>query len=125
MRHSLALALAALFALPACKEEVSNAAPDNTAVNERDRDGTNPTPLDQKNNETDVRITQDIRKAVMDNKELSVNAHNAKVISMNGVVTLRGPVETTAERDTIEDIATAVAGVVRVDNQLEVKAQKP
>lgn len=125
MRLSIALALAALFALPACNKEVSNAAPDNTARNERDRDGTKPTPIDQKNNETDLRIVRDIRKALVDNDQLSVNAHNAKVISMDSVVTLRGPVDSSAERTNVEDIARGVAGVLRVDNQLEVKATKP
>jgi osmotically-inducible protein OsmY len=122
MRHLTVLALAALFALPACKDEVSGAAPDNTARNERDRDGANPTPLDQKNNENDLRIARDIRKALLEDDQLSLNAHNAKVISSDGVVTLRGPVESSAERSTVEGIAKAAAGVTRVDNQLEVKA---
>jgi hyperosmotically inducible periplasmic protein len=120
MRHLTVLALAALFALPACKDEVAGAEPDNTARNERDREGNNPTPLDQKNNENDLRIAQEIRKALVDNDQLSLNAHNVKVISVNGLVTLRGPVQSNAERDTVEVIATAVAGVTRVDNQLEV-----
>ena len=122
MRHLTVLAFAALFALSACKDEVSGAAPDNTARNERDRAGANSTPFDQKNGENDVRIARDIRKALLDDDQLSLNAHNAKVISSNGVVTLRGPVESSAERSTVEGIAKAVAGVTRVDNQLEVKA---
>src|SRR5688572_16893526 len=122
MRYLTVLALAALFALPACKDEVAGAAPDNTARNERDRDGANPTPIDQKNNENDLRIVQEIRKALVDDDQLSLDAHNAKVISVNGVVTLRGPVESDAERDAVAATATAVAGVTRVDNQLEVEA---
>jgi len=119
MRHSLALALGAALALSACNKDSSAA--DNTGRNAADQKTNAATPMDQKNNETDARITQDIRKALIDKSELSVNAHNVKVITEHTVVTLRGPVDSTAERDTIESIAAGVAGVTRVDNQLEVK----
>ena len=115
-----ALVFAAFLALPSCKDEVAGAAADNTASNERDRDGTNTTPIDQKNNENDLQIVQDIRKALVDSAQLSLNAHNVKVISTNGVVTLRGPVESSAERTSVENIAKAVSGVARIDNQIEV-----
>jgi osmotically-inducible protein OsmY len=113
----------ALVALTACKQDVAGAEADNTARNERDRDGSTATPLDQGNAEGDLRIVEDIREALVDNDELSVNAHNVKVICVDGLVTLRGPVESTAERTTIESIAKGVSGVTRVDNQLEVDAR--
>jgi osmotically-inducible protein OsmY len=94
--------------------------PDNTAVNERDRDGRTVTPLDQAENEADLGVTQQIRQAIVDDDTLSIAAQNVKVVTSGGVVTLRGPVESEQEKRLIEDKAMQVAGVSRVDNQLEV-----
>ena len=91
----------------------------NTGVNVRDRESTAKTPLDQNENKADIQITADIRKRVVDTK-MSVNAHNVKIITQDGMVTLRGPVKTEDEKQTIEQIALAVAGADKVDNQLEV-----
>lgn len=96
-------------------------APDNTKVNERDRNSSALTPLDQKENETDLKITQRVRQAVMADGSLSFTAKNVKIITQDGKVTLRGPVKTTQERDAIAAAARNVAGVTQVDNQLEVK----
>jgi osmotically-inducible protein OsmY len=55
-------------------------------------------------------------------KAMSMNAQNCKIITdKSGVVTLRGVVDSQAEKDAIQAKAQAVAGVTRVDNQLEVK----
>jgi hypothetical protein len=89
-------------------------------VNERDRNSATRTPEDQGGGEADLRITQDIRKAIMGRNDLSMTAENVKVITADGVVTLRGPVKSDDERSTIERLARDVAGVRRVDNQLEV-----
>lgn len=94
--------------------------PDNTKVNERDRNAAALTPIDQGNNETDLKMTQQIRQAVMANDSLSFTAKNVKIITNGGKVTLRGPVKTAAERDAIDAAARKVAGT-RVDNQIEVK----
>ncbi|TPQ24311.1 hypothetical protein C2U68_20405 [Methylomonas koyamae] len=51
-----------------------------------------------------------------------MDAHNAKIITRNGVVTLRGPVATTDESIKLQKICRETAGVVQVDNQLETKA---
>lgn len=96
-------------------------APDNTGRNVVDRGSNTKTPPDQNENKDDVRITADIRKAVTDDSSLSVNAHNCKIVTQGGVVTLRGVVESQAEKDSIESKAKSVAGVSRVDNQLEIK----
>jgi osmotically-inducible protein OsmY len=96
-------------------------APDNTKTNARDNAGT-VTPLDQGNDRASLDITQAIRKAVMANDSLSGNAKNVKIITNNGVTTLRGPVATDAEKRTIEAIATAAAGTNRVDDQLDIQA---
>jgi osmotically-inducible protein OsmY len=71
--------------------------------------------------EADIRVTAAIRKAVTDDNTLSVNAHNVKITTANGVVTLRGPVKSEAERSNIEAKAKQVAGVAKVDNFLEVE----
>ena len=96
-------------------------AADNTANNKGDGSGTAVTPLDQKENQSDFEITQKIRQAVMATDSLSFNAKNAKIITQNGKVTLRGAVENAQERSTIEGLARRVAGTV--DNQLEVKSK--
>jgi hyperosmotically inducible protein len=94
--------------------------PDNTKVNERDTKSATPTPMDQGNNESDLKITQQIRQAVMANDSLSFTAKNIKIITSGGKVTLRGPVKTEQERSAIEAAARKVAGA-QVDNQIEVK----
>jgi hyperosmotically inducible periplasmic protein len=91
----------------------------NTGVNVRDRESTAKTPFDQNENQTDIAITADIRKRVVDTK-MSVNAQNVKIITQDGKVTLRGPVETLEEKAAIEKIAQDVAGDNRVENLLEV-----
>jgi hypothetical protein len=96
-------------------------APDNTGRNDRDRDGGTLTPEDQSESAADRKITADIRTAITSDSSMSMNARNVKIITLNGVVTLRGPVETQGEKDAIEAKAESVAGVTRVDNQLEVK----
>jgi osmotically-inducible protein OsmY len=98
-------------------------AADNTKLNERDRTEPTLTPGDQGENEADRTITQHIRQAIVGNDALSMTAENVKVITTKGIVTLRGPVKTAQERSEIESIAQRVAGVTRVDNQLEITSQ--
>ena len=93
----------------------------NTEVNTRDRDDVTKTPLDQNENEADIKITADIRSRVVDT-EMSVDAQNVKIITQDGQVTLRGPVHTAAEKTKIEQIANDVAGSGKVDSQLEIAA---
>lgn len=95
---------------------------ENTKRNVRDKEDTTLTPEDQKETEADIKVTANIRKAVVDDKSLSVDAQNAKIITRNGVVTLRGPVESQAESMRLQQLATQTPGVMRVVNQLEVKA---
>ncbi len=93
---------------------------DNSAVNKRDRDASAKTPFDQNENKADIGITANIRKSVVDTK-MSINAQNVKIITQDGVVTLRGPVKSQEEKDRIEEIARGVAGVKTVESQLEVE----
>jgi hyperosmotically inducible protein len=94
--------------------------PDNTGRNVRDRSGDTKTPGDQSENEADRTITQNIRQAITGDDSLSTNAKNVKIITNDGTVTLRGPVKSEKEKAEIEAKAKQVAGVKRVDNQLEV-----
>jgi osmotically-inducible protein OsmY len=100
-----------------------NVPADNTGRNERDRSGDTRTPGDQSSKEPDMQITQNIRKAIVADKDLSTNAHNVKIVTVDGAVTLRGPVASTEEKARIDREARAVAGVKKVDNQLEIAAK--
>lgn len=114
------LASAATETAAPAKPTVTAADPSNTGINKRDRDDKNLTPMDQKNNPADLKITQDIRQALMKG-EFSMDAKNIKVITVNGVVTLRGPVKTAAEVKSIGVLAKAVPGIKSLSNQLQVK----
>lgn len=97
-------------------------APDNTATNKADAAGNAKTPMDQSESSADIKVTAEIRRAIMEDKAMSINAQNCKIITDKaGLVTLRGVVNSQAEKDSIESKAKAIAGVTKVDNQLEVK----
>jgi osmotically-inducible protein OsmY len=99
---------------------------DDTGRNARDRDdtsGTKPNAMDQSNDPADVKLTADIRKSITDDDSLSMNAHNVKVITRGGNVVLRGPVDSAEERDKVAAKAKQIAGVKRVDNQLEINKE--
>jgi hypothetical protein len=100
-------------------EEPMPAEVDNTGRNVRDRAEGAVTPMDQLNNPQDIELTQRIRSGITSDDAMSMQARNVKVISQNGVVTLRGPVETEAEKANIETLARN-AGATQIDNQLEV-----
>lgn len=92
---------------------------DNTGRNVRDRDDAALTPGDQSNSDLDIALTQKIRRGITSNDDMSMQARNVKVISQDGVVTLRGPVETEQEKASIESLARN-AGATRIDNQIEI-----
>jgi hyperosmotically inducible periplasmic protein len=97
---------------------------DNTGSNKSDRNKMEPTADKAGQAKTDREIMQQIRKSIMDEKSLSTYAHNVKVISRGGKVTLRGPVNSDEEKSQIESKATEVAGAGNVTNNLTVKAAK-
>ncbi len=101
---------------------ISTTEPDNTARNMRDRDAKTLTPLDQGNSKADIDTTAQIRREIVDLEGLSVNAQNVKIITNEGRVTLRGPVDSADEKRLIGDIATRIATPERTDNQLEVRS---
>jgi hypothetical protein len=96
---------------------------DNTKTNERDPNANEPTADRQKDNRSDREITQQVRKAIVKDKSLSTYAHNVKVITQNGMVTLKGPVRSEEEKKAIEAKAAEVAGQEKVTNQLDVKSK--
>lgn len=99
----------------------ANTRADNTARNVRDRNSNTLTPFDQSNGQSDVDTSAQIRKEITADHNLSVNAHNIKIMTVNGRVTLRGAVNTAEEKGRIQEIADRVARPSNVDNQLEVK----
>ena len=118
---SLALG-ASLMAMPVPRnQDNQQTAPANTKKN---KDQTSPTADQQKMNPTDRAITQKIRKAVHDDTSLSTYAHNIKIITQDGKVTLRGPVRSEDEKSNLQAKAVAVAGRENVTNQLEVAPPK-
>lgn len=94
--------------------------PDNTGRNIRDRDSNTKTSFDQGEDELDLHITQNIRKAVVADNSLSTNAQNIKIITINGIVTLRGPVSSAQEMDKILQKVNQISGIKQIDNQIEV-----
>lgn len=94
---------------------------DNTGRNVRDRGDATKTPTDQGGSDSDRNITAHIRKEIVDNDGLSTNAHNVKIITTDGIVTLRGPVKSVQEKAWVAAAAHRAPGVKRVDNQLEIE----
>jgi hyperosmotically inducible protein len=99
-------------------------APDNTKVNERDRSQNEPTADQQKDNRSDRDITQQIRQSIVKDKSLSTYAHNVKIVTQGGQVTLKGPVRSENEKKAIEAKAAEVAGDGKVTSELNIKPQQ-
>jgi len=93
---------------------------DNTKANAGDRAQGAVTADQQKENPTDRALTQKIRKALVHDKTLSTYAHNVKIVSQDGHVTLKGPVRSGEEVKSVEAAATKVAGAGHVSNELTV-----
>lgn len=121
-RVVLALAVVGLFTMPVVGI-AAQTPPDNTKVNTRDRAQDAVTADQQKENATDRDLTRSIRRAISQDKALSSYAHNVKVITQAGQVTLKGPVRTEEEMHVVEAKATEVAGAGHVTNQMSVVKQ--
>jgi hyperosmotically inducible periplasmic protein len=116
--RALALGAAVLFSIGLWAQQSSTAqgAPDNTKTNRARPESSS----QQKENVSDRTMTQQIRKAIINDKSLSAYAHNVKVITQNGHVTLAGPVRSEEEKSAVEAKAAEVAGATNVTNQVEV-----
>jgi osmotically-inducible protein OsmY len=112
-----------LFAMGAWAQQDTNssqAPADNTTVNQRDRNSASPTADQQKENQPDRQLTQQIRRAIITDKSLSTYGHNVKIVTQDGMVTLKGPVRSDDEKQAIEAKAKQIAGADKVTDQLEV-----
>ncbi len=101
-------------------QTTSQTAPDNTKVNARDRGAAAKTADRQGNGKGDLDLTREIRRAILADKDLTTYAHNIKVITRDGHVTLKGPVHTPDEKAALEATATKIAGAGHVTNQISV-----
>ncbi|MBU5615043.1 BON domain-containing protein [Geomonas azotofigens] len=95
---------------------------DNTKKNKEENKGA--TADQQKENKSDREITRQIRRTVVKDKSLSITAHNVKIITKDGHVTLKGPVKSEDEKKTVEKAAVGVVGKAKVTNELEVAPPK-
>ena len=120
----LACSLSGSWLVASAQDSSQQPAPDNTKVNQRDQDKSQPTADQQKDNRSDRDITQQIRQAVTNDKSLSTYAHNVKIISQNGMVTLKGPVRSDDEKRAIETKAADVVGPDKVTSELQVAPKK-
>jgi hyperosmotically inducible periplasmic protein len=113
MKHSRVILTALFWAAAAISQgQTPDPAvkPDNTEMNKRDRNSSEATADKQKMNAADQDLTQKIRQSIMSDKSLSSYAHNIKIISQNGTVTLKGPVKSDDEKKIVMAKAIAVAG---------------
>ncbi len=120
---ALALALAVGVAAPAgartagqSTERTSPGKPDNTKLNRAEQ----ATADQQKETKSDRELTRRIRRAITSDKNLSPDAHTVKIITQGGKVTLKGPVRSSEEAQTIEDKAAEVAGEGNVTSDLQI-----
>lgn len=122
-----ALVLTCAFGSIVIAQEPSSDKPatasDNTKLNQQDRNSDRMTADQQKENTSDLGITREIRKELTDDKSLSTYAHNVKIITQNGTVTLKGPVRTEDEKHMVEAKAASVSGKA-VNSELSVAPKK-
>src|SRR3954471_22775141 len=89
-RIAIGCLLAGSLVWASAQDATPGQAPDNTKVNQHDKPATEPTADQQKDSRSDLEITKEIRRSIMSEKSLSTYAHNIKIISQNGMVTLKG-----------------------------------
>ena len=75
---------------------------------------------DQSNKPADLDMVKRIRRELMKDDNLSTKAKNVKVIVLNNGVTIKGPVETDKERETILKHAYTTAPKYKIYNQISV-----
>ena len=102
------------------QSSTSMPAGDNTKMNQQDRQPDQVTADQQKNDASDLQMTKKIRQSFMHDKSLSTYAHNVKIISADGKVTLKGPVRSDDEKNTLVSKATEIAGAGNVTDQMNV-----
>jgi osmotically-inducible protein OsmY len=116
--------LAAVLAVSAANAQTADSATKqdatNTKANATDRNTDAKTPIDQANDKESIDVTAGIRRAVLEDKSLSMSAHNIKIVTSGNVVTLRGPVESAEEKKRVEALAVKVAAGKQVRNEISI-----
>ena len=82
------------------------------------RYGTITADTQMKGSERDIEVTRQLRQAIMADDQLSTDAKNIKIITLEKNITLKGHVASRAEKVKIENLARARAGKKRVYNRL-------
>ena len=119
----LSLGIAGMSSVvPAYGLQEPQAQPDNTRNNKGDANKGAMTADQQKETAADRELAKKIRKSIASDSSLSTYAHNIKVIVRDGAVTLKGPVNTEAEKTAIEQKASDIAGAGKVTNEITVKS---
>ena len=70
---------------------------------------------------SDRLLTANVRKAIVGDKGLSTYAHNVKIITRGGRVTLKGPVKSEDEKKQVETDAASAVSAGNISNELTVK----
>jgi hyperosmotically inducible protein len=99
-------------------------APDNSKTNQGDADKGAMTAQQQKMNPADRDTSKLIRSALVKDKSLSTYAHNIKIITRDGKVTLKGPVRSEDEKNEITAKAASIAGADNVNDELTIAPPK-
>lgn len=97
---------------------------DNTEINKRDQSQKELTADQQGETKNDREITRKIRRAIIADKSLSTNAHNVKIITVGGMVTLKGPVRSDAEKNAIEEKAAGIVGKTNIKSEIGIAPKK-
>ena len=97
---------------------------DNTKINQRDRSQKELTADQQGETKQDREITQKIRRALVNDKSLSTYAHNVKIITVGGMVTLKGPVRSEEEKRAVEEKAAQIAGNGNIKSEIGIAPKK-
>ena len=118
------LIVAGGWMMAGAQDSQSNTQPDNTRMNQGDQKAGAVTADQQGMNPADRETTKQIRRAIEKDKSISTYGHNVKVITQNGMVTLKGPVRSEEEKKAIEAKAAQVAGPDKVTDDLEVKEKQ-
>jgi len=118
----LAGSLTAAAPIPPGQSSSSRA--DNTKVNKQDRSEGKLMADQQGQSASDRDTSRQIRKSILQDKSLSTYAHNVKIITKDGLVTLRGPVRSTKEKLAVEARAKEIAGEDKVTDDLKVAGKK-
>jgi len=119
--RGLVLASAGLISLSVAAADP--AAPTTTDDARKTTEDRGVTATDQPNNQRDLDLAAAVRAAIVDDESLSTAAKNVTLVAASGHVTLRGTVASAEEKAQVERVASGVAGVTQVSNDITVKAR--